>query len=55
MDIEKLRRRARRHGLMFRSDRHGSFMLMDPHTNGLAAPGPMSLEQAGLWLDDLAS
>lgn len=30
-------------------------MLIDPYTNGLAAPGPMSLEQVGLWLDDLES
>lgn len=47
--------RARRHGLILRSDRHGGYMLIDPYTNGLAAPGPMSLEQVGLWLDDLES
>lgn len=30
-------------------------MLIDPYTNDLAAPGPMSLEQVGLWLADLES
>lgn len=55
MDIRKLQRRAQRHGLILRSDRHGGYMLADPYTNGLAAPGPMSLEQVGLWLDDLES
>lgn len=55
MDIRQLRRRAQRHGLILRSDRHGGYMLIDPYTNGLAAPGPMSLEQVGLWLDDLES
>lgn len=27
-------------------------MLVNPYTNNLAAPGPMSLEQVGLWLDN---
>lgn len=53
MDIRKLRRRAQRHGLILQSDRHGGYMLIDPYVNALAAPGPMSLEQVGLWLDDL--
>lgn len=55
MEIRQLRRKANRHGLVLQSDRHGSYMLVEPHTNGLAAPGPMSLEQVGLWLDDLES
>lgn len=55
MDIRQLRRRAQRNGLILKSDRHGGYMLVDPYTNGLAAPGPMSLEQVGLWLDDLES
>ena len=55
MDIRQLRRRAQRHGLILRSDRHGGYMLVDPYTNGLTAPGPMSLEQVGLWLDDMES
>lgn len=52
MDILQLRQKARRHGLMLRSDRHNGYMLVDPYTNGLAAPGPMSLEQVVLWLDN---
>lgn len=55
MNIRQLRRRAQRNGLILRSDRRGGYMLVDPYTNGLAAPGPMSLEQVGLWLDDMES
>lgn len=55
MDIRQLRRRAQRHGLILRSDRHGGYMLVDPYTNGLTAPYPMSLEQVELWLDDMES
>lgn len=55
MNIRQLRRRAQRHGLIIRSDRHVGYMLIDLCANGLAAPGPMSLEQVGLWLDDMES
>lgn len=53
-DIRQLRRRAQRHGLLIRKNRDG-YILVDSNTNGLSAPGPMSLEQVGLWLDDLES
>lgn len=55
MNIGQLKRRAQRHGLIIRSDRRGGYILVDPYTNGLSAPGPMSLEQVELWLDDMES
>lgn len=48
--IEK--KRATKLGLMVRKDGHGEYLLTNEN-NALAAPGPMTLEQLSLWLDDL--
>lgn len=49
----RMKTRAKNHDLMIRKDGHGGYMLVDPDTNALAAPGPMTLEEIALWLDDL--
>ncbi len=51
--LNKLKARAKRHDLMSRKERDGSYWLVDIYTNCLAAPGPMTLEDVALWLDDL--
>lgn len=51
----RLKTRAKAHDMMIRKDGHGGYMLVDPSTNGLVAPGPMTLEEVALWLDDLDS
>ena len=43
---------AKAHGLMIRKDGKGGYLLTDLN-NCLMAPGPMTLEEAALWLDDL--
>lgn len=47
-----IKTRAKRHGLMLSKDGHGEYFLMDKN-KCVAAPGPMSLVQVALWLDDL--
>ena len=47
-----MKTRAKRHDLMLRKDGHGEYYLMD-HNKFVVAPGPMSLVQVSLWLDDL--
>lgn len=54
MTLNKLKTRAKAHGLMIRKDGKGGYMLTD-FNNCLMAPGPMTLEEAALWLDDLDS
>lgn len=49
----KIRWKAKKCGLMLRKDGHGGYLLVDPYTNALAAPGPMTLDKAALWLDDM--
>lgn len=53
MTLNQLKTRAARHDLMIRKDGHGDYLLVDIQTNGLAAPGPMTLDQVEAWLDDL--
>lgn len=56
MNIQKLRRKARQHGLLINKDRrlpYDGYWLVSSGTNTVAAPGPMTLEQVALWLDDL--
>ena len=55
MTLNQLKTRAKRHDMIIRKDGHGGYLLLDPSTNTLAAPGPMALEQVALWLDDLDS
>ena len=43
---------AKAHGLMIRKDGKGGYLLTDLN-NCLMAPGPMTLGEAALWLDDL--
>ena len=45
--------RAKAHDLMIRKDGKGGYLLVDPITNALAAPGPMTIEEVEMWLDDL--
>lgn len=50
----QIKARAKRHGLALRKDRRtGDFSLVDLWGNYLAAPGPLTLTEAALWLDDL--
>ncbi len=56
MDIERLRRRARRHGLLLNKDRrlpYDGYWLVSSDTNTIVAPGPMTLDQVVDWLDTL--
>lgn len=39
--------------MMIRKERNGGYWLFDIYTNGVVAPGPMTLEEVALWLDDL--
>lgn len=48
-----LKTRAKVHDLMIRKDGKGGYLLVDPITNALAAPGPMTIEEVEMWLDDL--
>lgn len=48
----RLKTRAKAHGLTIRKDDKGAYMLTD-YNNRLMAPGPMTLEEVALWLDDL--
>ena len=43
---------AKAHGMMIRKDGKGGYLLTDLN-NCLMAPGPMTLEEVALWLDDL--
>lgn len=52
MTLNKLKSKAKAHGLMIRKDGKGGYLLTD-FNNCLMAPGPMSLEEVALWLDDL--
>ncbi len=53
MTLEQLKTRAKVHDLMIRKDGKGGYLLVDPSTNALAAPGPMTIEEVEMWLDDL--
>lgn len=50
----RLKTRAKAHDMMIRKDGKGGYLLTDFH-NCLMAPGPMTLEEVALWLDDLDS
>lgn len=51
----RLKTRAKRHDIMIRKDGKGGYWLLDIYINGVVAPGPMTLEEVALWLDDLDS
>ena len=53
MTLNKLKSRAMAHDMMIRKERNGGYWLLDIYTNGVGAPGPMTLEEVALWLDDL--
>lgn len=55
MTINKLKTRAKKHGLAIRKYERGedSYMLVDVSYNAIVAPYPMTLEQVEMWLDDL--
>ena len=53
MTLNKLKSRAKAHDMVIRKERNGGYWLLDIYTNGVVAPGPMSLEEVALWLDDL--
>ena len=54
MELNQLRRRARRHNLRIITDRStGLYCLADIDTDCVAAPGPMNLGSVEAWLDDL--
>ena len=53
MTLNKLKSRAMAHDMMIRKERNGGYWLLDIYTNGVVAPGPMTLEEVALWLDDL--
>lgn len=53
MTLNQLKTRAKAHDLMIRKDGKGGYFLVDPITNALAAPGPMTIEEVEMWLDDL--
>lgn len=57
MTFEKLKTRAKKHGLTIRKYERGedSYMLVCIKTNCVVAPAPMTLEQVEMWLDDLDS
>ena len=48
----QLNAKAKAHGMMIRKDGKGGYLLTDLN-NCLMAPGPMTLEEVALWLDDL--
>lgn len=48
-----LKTRAKAHDLMIRKDGKGGYLLVDIYINALAAPGPMTIEEVEMWLDDL--
>ena len=53
MTLNKLKTRAKAHDLMIRKDGKGGYLLVDIYINALAAPGPMTLGEVEMWLDDL--
>lgn len=53
MTLNQLKTRAKAHDLMIRKDGKGGYLLVDPSTNALAAPGPITIEEVEMWLDDL--
>lgn len=53
MTLNQLKTRAKAHDLMIRKDGKGGYVLVDIYINALAAPGPMTLEEVEMWLDDL--
>lgn len=53
MTENELRTRAKHLGLMIRKDGHGGYLLVDISTNAMAAPGPMTLEQVEMWLEEV--
>lgn len=53
MTINQLKTRAKAHDMMIRKDGHGGYLLVDIYTNGLVAPGSMTLGEVGLWLEAL--
>lgn len=53
MTLDQLKTRAKAHDLFIRKDGKGGYFLVDPITNALAAPGPMTIEEVEMWLDDL--
>lgn len=54
MELNQLRRRARRHNLRIITDRNtGLYYLADIDTDCVAAPGPMNLGSVEAWIDDL--
>lgn len=53
MTLNQLKIRAKAHGLMIRKERNGGYWLLDIYINGVVAPGPMTLEEVALWMDDL--
>lgn len=53
MTLNQLKTRAKALDLMIRKDGKGGYLLVDPSANALAAPGPMTLEEVEMWLDDL--
>lgn len=52
MTLNKLKTRAKAHDLFIRKDGKGGYLLTD-FLNRLMAPGPMTLEEVEMWLDDL--
>lgn len=52
MTLNQLKTRAKAHDMMIRKDGKGGYLLTDLN-NCLMAPGPMTLEEVALWLDDL--
>ncbi len=53
MTLNTLKTRVKVHDMMIRKDGKGGYWLMDIYINGAVAPGPMTLEEVALWLDDL--
>ena len=53
MTLDQLKTRAKAHDLMIRKDGKGGYLLVDIYINALAAPGPMTIEEVEMWLDDL--
>jgi len=53
MTLNQLKTRAKAHDLMIHKDGKGGYVLVDPRTNALAAPGSMTLEEVEMWLDDM--
>lgn len=53
MTLNQLKTRAKAHDLMIRKDGKGGYVLVDIYINALAAPGPMTIEEVEMWLDDL--